>query len=48
MADQVIRIEKRQEAETRLATITAELTRQGIVFHVDDDALFYTIHLTGY
>lgn len=48
MADRVIRIEKKQEGESRLAKITAELTREGIVFEVTDEALFYLINLKGY
>ena len=48
MSDNTIRIEKKQEGESRLAKITAELTREGILFEVEDEPLVYIITIKGY
>lgn len=40
-------IEKRQEAEHRLAVIVAQLVREGVALNVSDRAAAYLIELTG-
>ena len=42
-----ITLEKKQEAERRLAEIVAQLVREGIAFDVLDAPGTYIIHCTG-
>ena len=46
---QVIRFDKKNdpEAETRLARLIAQLTREGICYKIRQDAFEYEVELTG-